>query len=106
MANITWEQVAVLTGAPRNFSGGVTIIGLAEGFLDPRLQGEDADRGLLLLAAHLWATLEPRVASESIGGLSIQYAMPALGDGLKSTPWGLQYCALVKQKRDLPMVVL
>ena len=106
MANVTWKQVCALTGAPENFPDGATIISLAEGFLDPRLTGEDANRGLLLLAAHLWCTLEPRASSESIGGLSIHYAIPALGDGLKSTPWGLQYCELLKQKGDLPMLVL
>ncbi len=107
MAEVTWEEVAVLTGAPVEFEHGAMVINLASGLLDARLEGEDARRGLLLLAAHLWSVLEPRVISEGVGGLSVQYALPALGEGLAGSLWGQQYLALLRARRqDLPMMVL
>lgn len=107
MADVSWEEVAILTGAPTTFEHGDVVINLAKGFLDARLEGEDANRGLLLLAAHLWSVLEPRVTSEGAGGLSVQYALPALGSGLNGSVWGQQYIALVRSRRtDLPMMVL
>ena len=107
MAEVSWAEVVALTGAPATFEHGAVIVGLAGGFVDGRLEGEDARRGLLLLTAHLWATLEPRILAEGAGGLTTQYALPALGDGLSGTVWGQQYLALVRARRkDLPMTVL
>jgi len=107
MANVSWQQVKNITGSTAPSAVGAVVIDLAKGFLDARLEGEDANRGLLLLAAHLWETMEPKIASEGAGGLTVQYALPSLGDGLRGTTWGLQYLALLNAKHgaDLPIVL-
>lgn len=107
MPSLSWAKLAALTGASASVEEQQAVTALAISLLDRRLEGEAADAGLLLLAAHLWTVLEPRIASESVGGVSVSYAMPYIGSGFKATPWGLQYAELLRYKGDsLPVTVL
>lgn len=56
------------------------------------------------LALHLLESSGQRVASESIAGASVSYAVPG-GTGLAATAWGQLYSETVKTSGGIPIIV-
>lgn len=120
-----WTNADVIAVAPEFVSLDPVIvdryIAIAEQEINPRVFGARTARAGALLTAHLLTVTPPAgvtpaaapvgpIASESVGGVSVSYAVPALSGaglaaGLALSRYGVEYSRMVRQCAAGPWVL-